>query len=217
MKFSFLLILFFFYLSTPIQAKTKASSPVKIQQAQLILKKALKNYRLETMQIKVKQEIFLSFIKINMKSQGILNIKDEKFYLNLKGQPSSIILFDGDFLWYQADQKEKTVFKLKDHPQIQFLAVLFSEKLFFKHFYIKQALKSNQNYILQLLPKTKIGGLKEMFLKVDSHILELRLIWKDLNNWQKYQFSKPIYKEFSDKSFQFHSKGFQVITKKAFF
>ena len=189
------------------------TSDLNNQEAQSILKQALENYHLKTMQIKIEQEIFLSAITTSMKSHGVLDIKGEIFHLQLNGSPSSVMLFDGHFLWYQADTSEKTVFQFKEHPQMQILTGLFSTTNFFKVFYIKRFQKENQEYIFQLSTKKEIAGLSEIFMKVDTYILEVRLIWKELNNWQKYKFSKPIYKKFPDKHFQFPSSGFQVITK----
>ena len=165
------------------------------------------------MQIKIEQEIFLSAIKTRLKSHGLLNIKGEKFYLKLKGQPSSVMLFDGDILWYQADNSEKVVFQVKKPSHIQILTSFFDEKRFFELFFIKQSKKTNQDYVFQLQPKKEIEGLSDIFVKVRSHVSELRLIWKELNNWQKYEFSKPLAKELPDKLFQFSTSGFQVITK----
>ena len=133
--------------------------------------------------------------------------------MELKGNPSALLLFDGEFLWYQADTGEKIVFRLKEHPQIQLLTGFFSEKKFFKSFYTKKTRRQKQDYILQLGLKKELEGLSELFIKVSSYISEVRLIWKDLNNWQKYKFSKPSYKEFPDKHFQFNPTGFKVITK----
>lgn len=155
----------------------------------------------------------MSVIKTRVKSHGMLNIKAEKFHLNLQGEPSSLMLFDGNILWYQADTSEKVVFQLKSPSHIQILTSFFDEKRFFELFFIKQAKKTNQDYVFQLQPKKKIKGLSDIFVKAGSHISEIRLIWKELNNWQKYKFSKPMGKELPDKLFQFSTSGFQVITK----
>ncbi len=184
-------------------------------QAQQALKQALKSYRFKAMQISTDQEIFLSSAKTSIKSQGILNIKGKKFYLYLKGHPSSTVLFDGKVLWYQADMSEKTVFKLKNPPQISILTHWFNEKSFFDHFLIQQAQVKNKDYILQLSPKREIAGLKAIYIKLSSHITELRIVWEDLDNWQKYHFARPIPKNIPDKNFQFSIEGFQVITKEA--
>lgn len=219
MKIVYVLILFFFCFCFLSKAEQKAItlfdavSDSKNQKAMVVLKQTLESYHLKTMQIKVEQEIFLSAITTSMKSHGILNIKGEKFQLELKGNPSSLMLFDGEFLWYQADKSEKTVFQLKNYPQMQILTSFFSKKDFFDMFYIKKARQQNQEYVFQLLPKKSINGLVEIFMKAGTHISEVRLVWKELNNWQKYKFSKPVHREFPDKYFQFSSSGFQVITK----
>ena len=121
--------------------------------AQQVLIQVLRQYHLKTIQITVEQEIFLSAVKTSIKSQGSLSLKGEKFRLELKGNPSSLMLFDGEFLWYQADREEKTVFRLKEHTQMQILASFFSETNFFKSFHIKKSLKKTELIFFNLNPK----------------------------------------------------------------
>ena len=214
MKAIYYLALFFFSPGLSSQDKPQAQSGMSsIQTAQQALRQTLQNYHLKPIQIKIEQEIFLSAVKTSMKSHGVLDVKGKIFNLKLTGQPSSVMLFDGKFLWYQPDTSEKVVFQLKKPSRIQILTSFFDETSFFKHFRIQKARKKGPNYILQLLPKKQIEGLSEIFIKFDSHISEFRIIWKDLNNWQKYKFSKPMDKKFSDQHFQFFTAGFQVITK----
>ena len=177
------------------------------------LKKILKKYHLKSAQIRIKQEIFLTVIKTNLKSEGFLSFKANKFKLKLKGNPSSLSLFDGNFFWHQADRAEKVVFKLKNQPGFQFLAIFFNEKDFFKHWAVKKFQRKKSHYFFQLQPKKPEEALSTIFVKATTHIWELRLIWKDLNNWQKYTLSRPIEKSFPKKFFQFPSKDFQIITK----
>ena len=181
--------------------------------ASLALKKVMNNYQSTTLQINIEQEIFLSAIQTNIKSQGQLHSQGEKFHLKLEGQPSSVMIFDGKFLWYQADAREKVVFQLTNPSDIQILTRFFDEKFFFQNFHIQKARKVNQEYVLQLSPKKKLAGLSEVFMKFGLYISELRIVWKELDNWQKYKFSKPKNKSFPDKHFQFSISGFQVITK----
>ena len=177
------------------------------------LKKILKNYHLKPIQIKIKQEVFLAIIKTNLKSEGFLSLQANKFKLELKGRPSSLSLFDGNFLWHQADRGEKVVFKLKNPPKFQVLTNFFNRTDFFKYWAIKKFLRKKPYYFFQLQPKNHTGALNEVFIKADTYILELRLTWKDLNNWQKYTLSKPVEKSFPKSFFQFTSKDFQIITK----
>ena len=177
------------------------------------VEKALEHYHSKSFKIKVKQEIFLTSIKESIKSSGSLNKKENRFQLRLEGQPSSSFLFDGEFLWYQADTNEKLVFQFKNHPQIHLLNGFFSGKKFPEIFEIQKIKQQNRTYILQLLPKTKVKGLKEVFMKVNSHISEVRIIWEELNNWQKLSFSRPVHKSFPENFFQFSKQGFQVIQK----
>jgi len=204
-------LLFFGFSSQTKPAILNSVSPNPA--AQKALRKILKIYHLKAMQIKMEQEIFLSAIKTRVKSHGTLNIQVEKFHLNLQGEPSSLMLFDGDTLWYQADTSEKVVFQLKSPSHIQILTSFFDEERFFEFFLIKQAKKTKQDYVFQLQPKKEIEGLSDIFVKAGSHISEIRLIWKELNNWQKYKFSKPRGKELPGRLFQFSTSGFRVITK----
>ena len=207
--FLFSTVLFLF----PFAIKAKAEEKLKAS-VSLELEKALDLYHFKSFKIEVQQEIFLNSLKKSIKSSGTLYKKGKMFRLGLKGQPSSLFVFDGDFLWYQADTNEKLVFQFKDHPQIHLLTGFFSGKKFFETFEIQKIKQQNRLSILQLLPKIKIKGLKEIFIKLKSHISEARIIWKDLDSWQKISFSRPVYKAFPDRFFQFPQQGFQVIKGK---
>ncbi|MCZ0933002.1 MAG: outer membrane lipoprotein carrier protein LolA, partial [Oligoflexia bacterium] len=183
----------------------------QIKQGEKALEKLLEKYQSSSFQVKIKQEVFLSVIKTNLISEGFLNIKGQKFRLDLKGKPSSLTVFDGSFLWHQADKKEKAVFKLKDPLQFQILTNFFNRKSFFKNFQIKEFHKKGSFELYHLQPKQEMKGLGEIFMKAGGFILEIRLIWKDLNNWQKYKLSKPSQKDFLPEMFEFPSDGFQVL------
>lgn len=165
------------------------------------------------MQIKVEQELFLSSIKTSIKNFGVLHLKGGKFHLSLKGNPSSLTVFDGQSLWYQADTNEKLLVFLKNPLPIQILSSFFNEKIFFETFSIQNSRKKNNNYIFQLIPNKEIKGLDEIFIKVGRYISELRIIWKDLGNWQSYHFSMPFEKKIPDNFFKFSTKGFKIIRK----
>ncbi|MDE0092681.1 MAG: outer membrane lipoprotein carrier protein LolA [Oligoflexia bacterium] len=181
-----------------------------IKQGSAALKKTLEKYQLSSFQIQVSQEVFLSVIKTNWVSKGFLSVKNQKFRLDLEGKPSSLTVFDGHFLWYQADKRERLVFKLKNPLGFQILTNFFSWKDFFNNFQIKEFQKKDQFEFYRLQPKIEIKDLKEIFMKVDGFILEIRLIWQNLNNWQKYNFSPPAQKDFPVETFQFPVSGFQV-------
>ena len=208
----FILFLFLFpCVSLTEEKAVSAETSQQIKQAETALKKILKQYQKASFQLKIKQEVYLSIIKTNLISEGLLNIKGQKFVLDLKGNPSSLTLFDGSFLWYQADKKEKVVFKLKDPMQFQILTNFFTIESFFENFQIKSFQRKNQFTFYHLEPKQEMKDLKEIFMKAGGFILEVRLTWKELNNWQKYTFSKPFQKNLSEKVFQFPSTGFQVM------
>ena len=183
----------------------------QIKQGEKALEKLLKKYQNSAFQVKIKQEVYLSVIKTNLISEGFLNIKDQKFRLDLKGNPSSLTVFDGSFLWHQADKKEKVVFKLKDPMQFQILTNFFNVESFFKNFQIKEFHKKAQFEFYHLKPKQEMKGFGEIFMKAGGFILEIRLVWKDLNNWQKYKLSKPLQKDFPAEMFKFSTRGFQVM------
>lgn len=206
----FLLLVF-----SPYSIAKQSQASAQNQTAIRVLKSNFKQYKLTNFKINVEQEIFISGIKSTIKSKGTLSIHGDKFRMKLYGNPSSLLVFDGTFLWYQADIKERTVFKIHKPSQIQILTSFFNKTSFFKNFNIKKSQKNNKTYIFQIQPKTEITGLNEMFLQAGSYISELRLIWKDLDNWQKYTFSKPKHIK-HPQSFTFSSAGFQVITKASF-
>ena len=180
--------------------------------ARLTLQKALKAYT-GPAQIRLEQEIFLSSLKTSVKSQGLLKLKAGKFYMSLKGDPSSLMLFDGLTLWYQADTEENTVFKLpKSHPA-RILTGLLSAGRFFELFRIRESQKSGKEYVARLEAMRPIEGLNGIFMKIGSYISEIRLVWEDLDNWQKYSLSAPVKADLPEKHFRFDAKGFRVITE----
>ena len=183
----------------------------QVKAGEKALEKLLKKYDKTSFQIKVKQEVFLSLIKTNLISEGVLNVKGQKFRLSLKGKPSSLTVFDGSFLWYQADTKEKVVFKLKDPMPFQILTAFFNKTSFLKAFQIKEFQKKGPFNFYHLQPQQEMKGLEGVFIKSADFILEIRLVWKDLKNWQRYKLSKPYKTDFSEEMFQFSVVDFQVI------
>ena len=178
--------------------------------AQMVLKQALKGY--EKVEIKIFQETFLSHLKESIKNDGFLKKKNQKFRLELSGSPSSLIVFDGQILWYQADVREKVIFQFEEHPQILLLSGLFSEKNFFEIFEIKNFKKTKNLYVFHLIPKQEVPELKEIFIKLTHFISEIRIIWKNLNNWQKLRLSKPYYRDFPNETFQMNKENFQILS-----
>ena len=213
MKAIYCIFLFSFPCLSQTRQTAEQKKPSPVLTNQQMLSPTFNHYHSKTIQIEVEQEIFLSSIKTSMKSQGLLNIKGNLFHLKLEGSPPSLMVFDGKSLWYQADTDEKVVFQLKNPSQIQVLTSFFDEDLFFKSFLIKQSQKTGQGYVFQLVPTKNIEGLSEIFMKVHSHITEIRIIWNNLNNWQKYKLSKPTSKKLPARLFQFSTDGFQLIKK----
>ena len=71
--------------------------------------------------------------------------------------------------------------------------------------------------IYQLKPKKKIQDLKELFMKTNQNfLLEMRFTWENLNTWQKYTFSKPVFKEIPNSLFEWTQKGYHVSRKRRF-
>lgn len=180
------------------------------------LKKVLQKYSLKPVRIPIHQEIFLSGIQSPIQSQGHLDIHKERFLLLLKGEPSSKMLFDGNILWYQPDLKEKLVFQIQSPSQIQMLSHFFNSESFFKNFKIKESIRKNQNDFFHFLPRQNKEALSDIFMKTSSYISEIRLVWRDLNNWQKYKLSRPTSQTFPKKHFQFSPLGFEVISQENF-
>ena len=177
-----------------------------------ILQKVLSVYRLKSYRIELLQEVFLSPLKIRIKSKGFLDMEGEKFYLKLEGSPSSLTVFDGDFLWHQPDLLEKTAFQLRNHPQMKLLSGFFQAESFFRRFQIRNFKKAEQSYVFHLQPeKDLVEGLSSVFVQTKGHISEIRLIWKDLNNWQKFHLQPPKVMDFPPKHFRFSTDSIHLI------
>lgn len=211
-----LFLLFVCFSSFSLSRPTYADLSLK-ESARQDLSRVLEKYHSQMTKMKVSQEIFLSPLQLQMKSSGFLSLHEKKFLLQLKGQPSLFILFDGEFLWYQADQKEKVVFKIKSAYPSQILSHFFDTNSLFENFQMEEVRKTNSGYILQLSPKRKMEKLQFIFVKWSSYISEIRMTWKDLNNWQKYSLSKPTPQSFPSDYFQFDTSHFQVISKEEVF
>ena len=78
---------------------------------------------------------------------------------------------------------------------------------------MKDFQRKKQFNLYHLQAKTELKNLADIFMKADDFILEIRLTWKDLNNWQKYQLSNPVKKDFPAELFQFQTSGFQVVDR----
>lgn len=150
-------------------------------------------------------------------SEGHLFLKRQKFRLELKGNPSSLSIFDGDFLWHQPDLKEKLVFRIKKQSEIQRLSSFFESQALFESFKLKDFVQRKPLSFYHFQPVQKIQGLKEVFMKTDQkRILEMRFTWEDLNTWQKYTFSKPIVKSNPATLFKWNQTGYRILEKEDF-
>ena len=199
------------FVSQGVGLSDSAPVDLKVKTGKKSLEKLIQKYQSPSFQMRIKQDIFLSIIKTSLSSEGFLFIKHPKFRLDLKGKPSSLTVFDGSFLWHQADKKEKLVFKIKQPMQFQILTNFFNLKSFFDNFQINKYYKKDSFEFYNLQPKKDLHGLKEIFMKAGTFIVEIRLIWKDLNSWQKYTFSPPIKKDLPLETFKFSSTGFQIM------
>ena len=181
------------------------------------LENLLQNYSASSLVIPLQQDIFLSILKTNLTSEGRLFLKDQKFRLELKGNPSSLSLYDGFFFWHQPDLKEKLVFRIKKPSDIQNLSSFFSADSFFNRFEMTDFVSRQKFRIYQFKPKKEIKGLKKVFMKTNQKwILEMRFIWEELNTWQKYTFSKPVIKENPSSLFEWTQKGYRILEKEDF-
>ena len=145
------------------QNQPKNPPPSIEELAQTALEQAFQDNCEQAVQIKIRQELFLTSIERRIISHGVLSMKGKKFKLELKGKPSSLSVFDGNFLWHQADTSEKTVFQLTNHPQVQTLTGFFKSTSFSERFQVKQVQQFNTSYVLELTPKDNIKGLKTVF------------------------------------------------------
>lgn len=175
------------------------------------LQNVFKKYKFQSMKIALTQEVFLESLQESIKTKGVLNKKNHKFQLKLQGNPGSLLLFDGTFLWYQADLTENIVFQLQDSKHMTLVNDLFYEKSFFQTFKIHKVKNIKNIYVLHLVPKKNIPALKDLFIKVGSHILEIRLVWDNTKDWQKISFKKPQKLAFAKNYFTFSTKNFQIM------
>jgi len=182
--------------------------------AEKSLKQTFENYKADSFLIPIKQYLFLSVLKTNLSSEGKLFLKGERFRLELKGNPSSLSLFDGRFFWHQADLKEKLVFQLEKPSEIQKISSFFDFQTLLELFEMTgfSSRKSFKTYTFK--PKKKIQGLKELVIKTDQNFLsEMRFIWEDLNTWQKYTLSKPLIKNIPDSFFVWTHKDYRILRR----
>ena len=210
-KKSFFFALFFcFWLESQEISGDKKND----KEAQTSLKKVFQGYRSSSLVIPVKQEVFLSIIKTALVSRGFIFLQNEKFRLDLKGKPSSRVLFDGLVLWYQPDLAEKVVFKLNKPAETQMLSYFFLKDNFFDKFKIIDFRSNNGFLFYHLQPKREISDLKEIFMKTDTTtVLELRFVWNNSNSWQKYSLLKPVIKKNPEAFFKWNSTGFRILER----
>ena len=202
------------------EALDKPESVSSAQDSRQTLRKILSAYRLKSYRLEIQQEVFLSPLKIKIKSEGFLDMKGEKFYLKLKGAPSTLTVFDGQLLWHQPDLSEKTAFQFSgDQPLMKLLSGFFQPEQLLSRFQILRLKKTKKGYVFHLQPKKNEagagleGGLSSVFVRAEDYISEIRLIWKELNNWQKYHLKAPELMDFDSKHFTFSTEGVELIKK----
>ena len=181
------------------------------------LEKLLQNYKADSFIIPLRQDLFLSILKMNLTNQGKIYIKGEKFRLDLKGNPSNLSVFDGVFLWYQPDLKEKLVFKIKNPSEVQKISTFFEIESLLNKLELIDFVQKKPFKVYHFKPKKKIQGLKEIFMKSNGKwIVEMRFIWDDLNTWQKYTLSKPVLKKNPSQLFEWTQKEYRILEKEVF-
>ncbi len=212
-KSLFLVSILFLFSNLSFSKELKSNK--EKEKALSFLKKTLNKYQSQSIHFKIEKHLFLPSLEENIKESGNFYIEKQKFRLEIKGDPSYFMVFNGKYLWYQPDIKEKIVFKLKDHPQIHLFFRLFDPHSFFKYFSIlKISQKSEKVYLFQLKAKQNKEGIKEIFMEVGNYIQEIKVTWNDLGQWQKYKFFNPWFrKSFSKSKFQFFERNFEVIVK----
>ena len=204
----------FSHLSFSKESESELESTKEKDRAILFLKKTLKKYQSQSIHFKIEKQLFLPSIEETIKEVGDFYIEKQKFQLKIRGTPSYLMIFNGEHLWYQSDTKEKIVFKLKEHPQINLFFRLFNPDSFFNHFTIQRFTKKNSKvYSFHLKTMQNIQGVGEIFMEVGNYIQEIKIVWNDLGQWQRYKFLNPwVKKSFSKSKFQFTEKGFEVIS-----
>lgn len=202
--------------SWPKQNKPKTSA--QKEKAIVFLKKVLSQYKNQNIHFKIEKQVFLPSIDHWIKEKGNFYLGNQKFFLQMKGEPSYFMLFDGNHLWYQPDLNEKIVFKFSEHPQLNLFFGLFDSKKFFEYFIIHDFEKRGYKYyVFHLKAQNKLKGIKEIFITVRNHIEESRVIWSDLNQRQRYKFLNPwVKKAFANSRFQFETQDVEIVSKDLF-
>ena len=196
---------------SPAQESRAQKSPADF------LKLSLQNYQADFLRIPIRQEIFMSVIKTSLSSEGFLALSRDKFRLELEGNPALLSLFDGKTFWHQPDKREKIVFKFKQVQAFQKLSTFLNYQSLLENFEIEDFKNLPGSHIYKLRPK-KNSPLSSIYIKTDrQYLVEIRLSWKDLNNWQRYHLSKPLSSKASSSQiaqiFRFSTTGFKVIER----
>ena len=212
MFIKYFFILFFLF---PLVSQSKSLSPKESKIALNKLKIVLKKYHKQNIFMKVEKKLHLPFIKKVKKERGSLHLSRNKFRLQTQTSPKSLIIFDGNYLWYQSNLEENTVFKFQaNHLYFYLFSKIFNSNQFFKTFKIIQTTKEDSVYVFHLHFIKEKKEIKKITLTIGNYIQKLDIFWEDLNNYQSYRFYKPWFKKgISQSLFTFKDKNFKVILK----
>ena len=176
-------------------------------------KNTLNKYYEKNIHIKIKKIITLPFVKKTIEEQGNLFLKENQFRLEMQTLNTTYsMIFDGVYLWYHPDQKEKLVMKFKNHPNLYLFSQLFHFENFFNFFKVLNFKKVSSYYVFSVTPLEKIEGIKKIEITVGKTIRSLKIFSKDLNTVQYYYFSHlKFVKSFSKFLFIFKPKEFEIL------
>ena len=197
--------------------KTTEMKQAANQKALSHLQMVLQKYQSKNIYMKVTKTSHIAAIGKQTSETGDLYLRSGRFRLSIQGEPASLMIFDGSFLWYQPDRAEKVVLKFKNHPQIGLFASLFDYKSFFKFFLVTpMKLKRKNHYIYVLELKNPTDAISKMILSCGKNINAVKILWQELGNWQSYVFSKLWFRKHMLKNlFVFNTKDFEVVEPEA--
>lgn len=191
----------------------KKETSKETQKALQHLQSVLKKYQNRNIYMKVTKKTHIAALGKDTVEKGDFYLNKGRFRISMNSDPASLMVFDGSYLWYQPDKNEKTVLKFKAHPQIGLFSSLFNYKNFVNFFSISSFQKKKKKlYSYVLKPKQSMTAVSKMILSCGKNINAVKVLWKDLGNWQYYIFSHLWFRQKLPKElFVFNTKGFVIL------
>lgn len=179
------------------------------------LKQVLKKYKNQNVLMKIDKNLYIPSLNQTIKETGLFYLSKYKFRLQIQSPSESLIVFDGSYLWNQADLEKEVVLKSQaNHSYFYLFSHIFSAEHFFKTFKVISSHKKGDLSVYHIEPIKKKVEIQKIILTIGGHVQKLDVIWSDLNNSQSYRFHKVLFQKYMSPSlFKFKTKYFKVIEK----